>query len=44
MERRLAEFRPDLLPQAADYETVLRAGLDHDHQDSPTPRRAGSRS
>jgi DNA-binding transcriptional MerR regulator len=37
MERRLAEFRPDLLPQASDYESVLRARLDHDH-DEPLPR------
>ncbi len=39
MERRLAEFRPDLLPQAADYESVLRARLD-DHEDH-TPDFAG---
>jgi DNA-binding transcriptional MerR regulator len=28
LERRLAEVRPDLLPRAADYDSVLRAGLD----------------
>jgi DNA-binding transcriptional MerR regulator len=28
LERRLAETRPDLLPQAADYEQVLRRQLD----------------
>lgn len=28
MEERLAHIRPDLLPQAQDYETVLRARLD----------------
>jgi len=27
-ESRLAQVRPDLLPQAADYDTVLRARLD----------------
>jgi DNA-binding transcriptional MerR regulator len=27
-EERLAQVRPDLLPQAADYDTVLRARLD----------------
>jgi len=28
MESKLAEVRPDLLPRAADYDQVLRAGLD----------------
>ena len=28
IEERLAEVRPDLLPQAADYDSVLRARLD----------------
>jgi DNA-binding transcriptional MerR regulator len=28
MEERLAEVRPDLLPQAQDYDSVLRARLD----------------
>ena len=31
-ESRLAEVRPDLLPQAADYDTVLRARLDGVHE------------
>jgi DNA-binding transcriptional MerR regulator len=31
-ERRLAEVRPDLLPQAADYDVVLRARLDGVHE------------
>ena len=31
-EGRLAEVRPDLLPQAADYDTVLRARLDGVHE------------
>jgi DNA-binding transcriptional MerR regulator len=29
LETRLAEVRPDLLPRADDYDTVLRARLDH---------------
>ena len=28
LQRRLSEVRPDLLPRAADYESVLRARLD----------------
>ncbi|OJU10940.1 MAG: transcriptional regulator [Caulobacterales bacterium 68-7] len=31
LEARLADVRPDLLPQAADYEQVLRARLDGVH-------------
>ncbi|HEX2559738.1 MerR family DNA-binding transcriptional regulator [Phenylobacterium sp.] len=31
MEKQLAETRPDLLPQAADYEQVLRRRLDPEH-------------
>ncbi|HEX4183049.1 MAG TPA: MerR family DNA-binding transcriptional regulator [Caulobacteraceae bacterium] len=31
-EGRLAQVRPDLLPQAADYDTVLRARLDGMHE------------
>jgi DNA-binding transcriptional MerR regulator len=31
-ESRLAEVRPDLLPQAQDYDTVLRARLDGVHE------------
>jgi DNA-binding transcriptional MerR regulator len=31
MERQLAETRPDLLPQAADYDQVLRRRLDPEH-------------
>lgn len=31
MERQLAETRPDLLPQAADYDLVLRRRLDPEH-------------
>jgi DNA-binding transcriptional MerR regulator len=32
LEKLLAETRPDLLPQAADYDTVLRARLDGVHE------------
>jgi DNA-binding transcriptional MerR regulator len=32
MEARLANTRPDLLPQAADYDQVLRARLDGVHE------------
>ena len=32
IERQLAAVRPDLLPQAADYDTVLRARLDGVHE------------
>lgn len=31
-ENRLAQVRPDLLPQAADYDSVLRARLDGVHE------------
>ena len=31
-EARLAQVRPDLLPQAADYDSVLRARLDGVHE------------
>lgn len=31
MEQQLAETRPDLLPQAADYDQVLRRRLDPEH-------------
>lgn len=31
MEKQLAQTRPDLLPQAADYEQVLRRRLDPEH-------------
>lgn len=35
LEARLKETRPDLLPQAADYDQVLRRRLDpHDHADA----------
>ena len=30
LETRLAEFRPDLLPRATDYDSILRARLDGD--------------
>ncbi|CAN5404801.1 MerR family DNA-binding transcriptional regulator [soil metagenome] len=33
MEVRLAEMRPDLLPGAEDYESVLSARLNHDDHD-----------
>lgn len=33
LEQRLAEFRPDLLPQADDYAAALRAHLGEDHDD-----------
>ena len=32
MEARLANTRPDLLPQAADYDQVLRERLDGVHE------------
>jgi DNA-binding transcriptional MerR regulator len=32
LEKMLAETRPDLLPQAADYDNVLRARLDGVHE------------
>ncbi|HEX4181154.1 MAG TPA: MerR family DNA-binding transcriptional regulator [Caulobacteraceae bacterium] len=32
IERQLAAVRPDLLPQASDYDTVLRARLDGVHE------------
>lgn len=31
-ENRLAQVRPDLLPQAADYDSILRARLDGMHE------------
>jgi len=34
LEQRLSEIRPDLLPRAADYETVLRARLDEHEPES----------
>lgn len=34
LEEKLASTRPDLLPQAGDYEQVLRAGL-NEHHDAP---------
>lgn len=34
LEQRLAEVRPDLLPRAADYDSVLRAQLD-EHDAAP---------
>jgi DNA-binding transcriptional MerR regulator len=35
LEKRLAETRPDLLPQAADYDEMLRRRLgDHEHAES----------
>ena len=33
MEERLSQMRPDLLPGAEDYESVLRATLNHDDHD-----------
>ena len=33
MEKRLSEHRPDLLPGAEDYESALRARLNHHHDD-----------
>ena len=39
LESRLADVRPDLLPQAVDYERVLRARLDdHAFLDATRPR------
>lgn len=43
IEKRLAEFRPDLLPQADDYHTAFAARLDEPHRPSsglasPKPR------
>jgi DNA-binding transcriptional MerR regulator len=34
IEKRLAEFRPDLLPQAEDYHSVLTSRLDEPHAPS----------
>jgi len=31
MEERLTNIRPDLLPGAEEYASVLRARIDHDH-------------
>ncbi len=42
LESRLAEVRPDLLPSATDYDSVLRARLD-DSPDDPAGVSAGSR-
>jgi len=36
LEEKVGELRPDLLPQAEDYEAALSAGLDHD---ASAPRR-----
>jgi len=47
IEQRLAEFRPDLLPQADDYHSVLKARLgdeDDEDEDAPLPRNARTRS
>ena len=38
IEKRLRESRPDLLPQAEDYQSMLTARLDHE-PDSPSPLR-----
>lgn len=38
IEKNLKEFRPDLLPQADDYHSVLSAGLDPEAPLSPNPR------
>ena len=38
IEQRLKEVRPDLLPQADDYHSVLSARLDPDAPLSPNPR------
>jgi DNA-binding transcriptional MerR regulator len=35
IEKRLQQFRPDLLPQADDYHSVLSARLDQDHDAAP---------
>ncbi len=35
MEERLSAMRPDLLPGAEDYESVLSARLNHDHDHHP---------
>ncbi len=34
LEAKVAEVRPDLLPQAQDYDAALRARLDHDLHDA----------
>ncbi len=39
IEKRLRESRPDLLPQAEDYQSVLSARLDHEPDASPSPLR-----
>jgi DNA-binding transcriptional MerR regulator len=42
IEKRLQQFRPDLLPQADDYHSVLSARLDQD-LDAETPKSARKR-
>lgn len=45
IEQRLAEIRPDLLPQADDYHSLLRARLGDEHDDDhPSPARLNSRT
>ncbi len=44
IEKRLTEFRPDLLPQAEDYHSILSAQLDQDHHPAPTHKLARPRS
>lgn len=44
MEERLAEAPPDLLPQAADYDSVLRARLGDPDEDAPYPAFKTARS
>ncbi len=47
IEKRLKESRPDLLPQAEDYHSIMRARLDtdvHHHDTTPTPKTARPRS
>jgi DNA-binding transcriptional MerR regulator len=39
MEERLSQMRPDLLPGAEDYESVLSARLNHDHHHDEAPAR-----
>ena len=39
IEKRLRESRPDLLPQAEDYQSAFSARLDHEPDASPSPLR-----
>ena len=40
MERKLAEHRPDLLPGAEEYASLMKARLNTDHHHQPFKARA----